>query len=100
MRIGILGTGTLAAALATGWSRAGHDIAVGGRSLAKAAAVASDVGGTALPVPEVAAGADAVLLAVSWSGVTEILNAAGPLDGIIGLAFAGVNPRSAVPAVP
>jgi predicted dinucleotide-binding enzyme len=82
MRIGILGTGTLAAALATGWSRAGHDIVIGGRSLSKARSIADQVGGIARPVPEVATDADAVLLAVSWTGVAEILIAAGPLDGI------------------
>ncbi|MFE0495999.1 NAD(P)-binding domain-containing protein [Streptomyces albidoflavus] len=29
MRIGILGTGRLAAALGEGWSRAGHEVAIG-----------------------------------------------------------------------
>ena len=82
MRIGILGTGVLASALATGWSRAGHDITIGGRSPEKAAAIADAVGGTVSPVPEVAAEADAVLLAVSWTGVTQTLRAAGPLDGV------------------
>ena len=82
MRIGILGTGVLASALATGWSRAGHTITIGGRSPAKAAAIAERVGGTMRPVPNVAAGADAVLLAVSWTGITQTLLAAGPLDGV------------------
>ncbi|MFI5633482.1 NAD(P)-binding domain-containing protein [Streptomyces sp. NPDC051664] len=36
MRIGILGTGTLAAALGEGWARAGHEVAIGGRSQVKA----------------------------------------------------------------
>jgi predicted dinucleotide-binding enzyme len=82
MRIGILGTGVLASALATGWSRAGHDITIGGRSPEKAAAIADAVGGTVRPVSHVAADADAVLLAISWTGVTQTLRAAGPLDGI------------------
>lgn len=83
MRIGILGTGTLAAALATGWSRAGHDIVIGGRSPARASSIAVNVGGTARPVPEVAAGTDAVLLAVAWAGVDDMLAAAaGTLDGV------------------
>ncbi|WP_035855770.1 NADPH-dependent F420 reductase [Cryptosporangium arvum] len=82
MRIGILGTGSLATALATGWSRAGHHITVGGRSPDKATALADTVGGHVRPVPDVAADADAVLLAVSWSGVPDMLRAAGPLDGV------------------
>jgi hypothetical protein len=76
MRIGILGTGNLATALATGWARAGHHITIGGRSTAAADAIANRIGGTARPVPAVAAGADAVLLAVRWDGVTEMLTAA------------------------
>ncbi|TQS43988.1 NADPH-dependent F420 reductase [Cryptosporangium phraense] len=82
MRIGILGTGALATALATGWARAGHVLTIGGRSLDKATAIAAAVGGTARPLHDVAADADAVLLAVSWTGVTETLRAAGPLDGL------------------
>jgi predicted dinucleotide-binding enzyme len=34
------------------------------------------------PMHEIAADADAVLLAVSWAGATETLRAAGPLDGL------------------
>ena len=43
MKIGVLGTGTLATALATAWSRAGHDLAVAGRSSAKATALAESI---------------------------------------------------------
>jgi 8-hydroxy-5-deazaflavin:NADPH oxidoreductase len=76
MRIGILGTGTLATALATGWARAGHEIIVGGRSRRKAQAIADAVSGVARPLADVADGADAVLLAVMWTGVAETLAAA------------------------
>ncbi|GAA0247636.1 NADPH-dependent F420 reductase [Cryptosporangium japonicum] len=82
MRIGILGTGALATALATGWARAGHAITVGGRSMNKATALADAVSGTVRPLRDVAAGADAVLLAVSWAGLADTLRAAGPLDGV------------------
>ncbi|MEU4440281.1 NADPH-dependent F420 reductase [Micromonospora chalcea] len=95
MRIGILGTGNLATALATGWARAGHDIIIGGRSTAAAEAIANRIGGTARPVPTVAAGADAVLLAVHWDGVTEMLTAAGgPAGALAGLAL--IDPTNAV----
>ncbi|MGC4900493.1 NADPH-dependent F420 reductase [Micromonospora echinospora] len=95
MRIGILGTGNLATALATGWARAGHDIIIGGRSMAAAEAIANRIGGTARPVPAVAAGADAVLLAVRWDGVTEMLTAAGgPAGALADLAL--IDPTNAV----
>lgn len=95
MRIGILGTGNLATALATGWARAGHDITIGGRSTAAAEAIANRIGGTARPVPAVAASADAVLLAVRWDGVTEMLTAAGgPTGALAGLAL--IDPTNAV----
>lgn len=64
LRIGILGTGTMATALAEAWTRAGHEILVGGRRAA--------------PPADVVAASDAVLLAVSWSGVDAMLDLAGP----------------------
>jgi len=47
MRIGILGTGTLARALGTGWVRAGHEVVIAGRSADKAHAVAADLAAAA-----------------------------------------------------
>ncbi|MFJ5230852.1 NADPH-dependent F420 reductase [Kitasatospora sp. NPDC088391] len=44
MRIGILGTGNMADALATHWARAGHQVVVGGRDLAKARRLADRIG--------------------------------------------------------
>lgn len=80
MQIGILGTGTLATALARGWSVAGHQLVIGGRDGGKAAALAEAVGGRAV-APSAVEG-DAVLLAVSWDGVEPMLAAAGPLAGV------------------
>ena len=80
MQIGILGTGTLATALATAWSEAGHQLVIGGRDHAKAQALAAAVGGRAVPPREV--DGDAVLLAVAWAGVEPMLDAAGELDGV------------------
>ncbi|GAB3161152.1 NADP oxidoreductase [Microbispora hainanensis] len=45
MRIGILGTGAMATALGGAWARAGHDVLVGGRDRAAAAATAARIGG-------------------------------------------------------
>lgn len=106
MRIGILGTGMLAEALGGRWVRAGNDIVVGGRTPGKARALAQRLddaergttsGGTvhAATPREVVIGSDAVLLAVSWDGVADILRAAGAGDG----AIAGtplIDPTNAV----
>jgi predicted dinucleotide-binding enzyme len=81
MRIGILGTGTLATALATGWTRAGHDISIGGRSPERSERAAKASGARSRPLPEVAVDADAVLLSVHWEGVADILRAAGAPTG-------------------
>ncbi len=97
MRIGILGTGALAAALGDGWARAGHEVVIGGRSRDKARRLADRLsGGTrALPPREAVMGCDAVLLAVSWDGVEDMLGLAGASDG----SLAGtplIDPTNAV----
>jgi predicted dinucleotide-binding enzyme len=85
MRIGILGTGTLAEGLGRGWARAGHELVIGGRSRAKADALAARLGGTtrAGTPREAVTGRDAVLLAVLWAGVEDILRSAGAADGTL-----------------
>ncbi|MEV7342832.1 NAD(P)-binding domain-containing protein [Streptomyces sp. NPDC093544] len=85
MRIGILGTGTLAAALGEGWVRAGHEVVIGGRSQVKAEKLAERLGHGVLAVAprEVVTGRDAVLLAVSWDGVEDMLRLAGASDGVL-----------------
>lgn len=95
MRIGILGTGTLATALATGWTRAGHDIGIAGRSFEHATVAAEASGARAQRLPEVAVDADAVLLAVHWEGITDILTAAGaPTRSLAGKPL--IDPTNAV----
>jgi predicted dinucleotide-binding enzyme len=47
MRIGVLGTGNMADALAAHWVRAGHDVAIGGRDVHKAERLATRLGGGA-----------------------------------------------------
>ncbi|SEF78964.1 hypothetical protein SAMN05216223_10226 [Actinacidiphila yanglinensis] len=107
MRIGILGTGVLATALGTAWVRAGRDVVVGGRSPEKAAAAATAMagaagtaegGGTARAAGspgEAVAGRDAVLLAVPWAGVADVLRAAGAGGGsLAGTAL--IDPVNAV----
>jgi len=85
MRIGVLGTGALARALGTGWVRAGHEVAVAGRSPDRARALAAALGPAAHAVdPRTAVtGRDAVLLAVAWDGAEQMLRAAGAPDGTL-----------------
>lgn len=97
MQIGILGTGTLAAALGESWARAGHQLVVGGRSQAKAEELAARLGRgvRAVALREVVIGRDAVLLAVSWDGVEDMLRAVGASGG----SLAGtplIDPTNAV----
>jgi predicted dinucleotide-binding enzyme len=98
MRIGILGTGTLAGGLGEAWVRAGHEVVVAGRSYEKAVAVAERIGGGATAVRwpgEAVAGRDAVLLAVAWEGARDLLRSAGAADG----SLAGtplIDPTNAV----
>ncbi|MFI9550097.1 NADPH-dependent F420 reductase [Nonomuraea endophytica] len=97
MRIGILGTGTLAAALGEGWARAGHELTVAGRSPSKVRELADRLGGGARAVPprQAVEDRDAVLLAVSWQGAEDMLRGAGAADG----SLAGtplIDPTNAV----
>jgi 8-hydroxy-5-deazaflavin:NADPH oxidoreductase len=96
MKIGILGTGTLAGALGTRWAQAGHDLVIGGRSPLRAQALAGRLGTAARPgTPRQAVtDRDAVLLAVPWAGVGDILGAAGAAQGALAgtLLLDPVNP--------
>ena len=64
MRIGVLGTGNMADALATHWARAGHRVTIGGRDAEKARRLAERIGGGAgSGSPEAAAASGEVVLA-------------------------------------
>ncbi|MFA1549582.1 NADPH-dependent F420 reductase [Actinomadura chokoriensis] len=83
MRIGVLGAGNMADALATQWARKGHEVRIGARTPGKAVALAERVGhgsagGT---LRDAAQFGDAVLLAVWYDGVRDVLREAGPLAG-------------------
>ncbi|MFC4117009.1 NADPH-dependent F420 reductase [Nonomuraea zeae] len=97
MRIGILGTGTLAAALGQAWASSGHELAVAGRSSAKTQDLAARLGHgvRALTPRQAVADRDAVLLAVSWQGAEDMLHSAGAGDGSLeGTAL--IDPTNAV----
>jgi len=84
MRIGILGSGLMGGKLGTLFARAGHEVVFSyARSARKLQRLARDAGGNARAgTPRDAARtADAVLLAVHWSRVDDVLKQAGDLAG-------------------
>jgi predicted dinucleotide-binding enzyme len=86
MRIGILGSGLMGGKLGTIFVRAGHDVVFSySRSKKKLERLARDAGGVARAgtPAEAATHADALLLAVHWSRMDDVLKKAGDLSGKI-----------------
>jgi len=84
MRLGILGSGLMGSKLGTIWARAGHEVVFSySHSEAKLKKLARDAKGKARAgTPrEAAQDAGAVLLAVHWSRVDDVLKQAGDLSG-------------------
>jgi len=84
VRIGILGSGLMGAKLGTIFVRAGHDVVFSySHDPAKLERLARNAGGPARAgsPAEAARDADAVLLAVHWSRVDDVLGKAGDLTG-------------------
>ncbi len=83
MRVGILGSGLMGAKLGTIWARAGHEVVFSyARSEQKLTRLAREAKGKARQgTPrEAAQEADAVLLAVHWSRIDDVLNQTGDLS--------------------
>jgi 8-hydroxy-5-deazaflavin:NADPH oxidoreductase len=84
MRIGILGSGLMGGKLGTLFARAGHEVVFSyAHSAGKLKRLAKDAGGNARAgTPrEAAQDADALLLAVHWLRVDDVLTQAGDLAG-------------------
>src|SRR5256712_3886262 len=84
MRIGILGSGLMGAKLGTIWARAGHEVVFSyARSEPKLKKVAREAqrNARAGTPGEAAREADALLLAVHWSRVDDVLKQAGDVSG-------------------
>lgn len=84
MRVGILGTGLMGGKLGTIFARAGHEVIFSyARSVQKLEKLARDAKGQARAgTPrEAAQDADAVLLAVHWSRIEDVLTQTGDLSG-------------------
>lgn len=84
MRVGILGSGLMGGKLGTLFAQAGHEVVFSyARSEQKLQRLAREAKGRARAgTPRQAAqGADAVLLAVHWLQIEDVLNRAGDLSG-------------------
>jgi hypothetical protein len=84
MQIGILGSGLMGGKLGTIWARAGHAVAFSyARSEQKLKRLAREAGGNAKAgtPADAAREADALLLAVRWSRVDDVLKQAGDVSG-------------------
>jgi predicted dinucleotide-binding enzyme len=84
MRIGILGSGRMGAKLGTLFARSGHEVVFSySHSEEKLQRLADDAGGKARAgtPAEAARDADALLLAVHWSRLDDVLGQAGDLSG-------------------
>jgi hypothetical protein len=83
VRIGILGSGRMGGKLGTLWTRAGHEVVFSyARTERKLKRLAREAGRTARAgtPAEAARDADALLLAVHWSRVDDVLRQAGDLS--------------------
>jgi 8-hydroxy-5-deazaflavin:NADPH oxidoreductase len=84
MRIGILGSGLMGGKLGTIFARAGHEVVFSyARSNEKLKKLARDAKGNARAgtPADAARDADALLLAVHWSRIDDVLTLAGDLSG-------------------
>ncbi|HEY0708889.1 MAG TPA: NAD(P)-binding domain-containing protein [Polyangia bacterium] len=83
MKVGILGSGLMGAKLGTILARSGHEVVFSyARSKEKLDKIAADAGGQARAgTPKDAAQCEAVLLAVHWSRIDDVLAQAGDLAG-------------------
>lgn len=84
MRVGILGSGLMGGKLGTIWARAGHEVVFSyARSTTKLKKLAGQAGGKARAgtPQEAARDAGALLLAVHWSRIDDVLQQAGHVSG-------------------
>jgi 8-hydroxy-5-deazaflavin:NADPH oxidoreductase len=83
VRIAILGTGHVGSTLGRLWHAAGHDVTFAARDAARPQALAAELGerAHAASVADAVTGAEVVLMAIPGPAVTDVLQAAGPLDG-------------------
>ena len=83
MRIAIIGTGNVGAAIAMGLRGKGHQVTLGARDATKPAtvALAKQAEATIAPPATAAAGAEVVILALPWAAAEGAVRALGDLTG-------------------
>lgn len=83
MRIAIIGTGHVGAAIARGLKGKGHAVTLGAREpqAAKVAALADEAGATVALPADAAWGADIVILALPWGAAEAAVKSLGDLAG-------------------
>ncbi|WP_319519077.1 NAD(P)-binding domain-containing protein [uncultured Martelella sp.] len=84
MNIAILGSGLIGAKLGSLWAQCGHSVTFAySRSPQKLERLAEQANAATATVADAVRGADAVLLAVHWSRVDDVLGQAGDLAGTV-----------------
>lgn len=83
MTIAIIGTGNMAKGLAGVFSKAGYSVTLGSRDVAKASEAARELGGdvSGAEIASAAGNAEIVVLAVPFDAVSDVITAAGGLEG-------------------
>ncbi|MBO6757473.1 MAG: NAD(P)-binding domain-containing protein [Roseibium sp.] len=90
MKIGFIGSGGMAKALAGKWA-ANHDIVISGRDAAKAAVAAQSIGVASGTAPEAAAHGDVVVLATRHEDVFAAIDQAGGPEAFAGKTVIDIN---------
>lgn len=90
MRIGFIGSGAMAQALAGKW-RDKHELFISGRNLEKAAQVAAGLGAKSGTAREAAAFGEVVVLATRWEDALEAVEQAGGAAAFAGKVVVDIN---------
>ncbi len=83
MKIGIIGAGHMGSVLGKSWAARGHQIMYGLRNVEKYQAVLQETGAQHGTLEQAAAYGEAVLLAVGWPAMREVVPALGYVQGKI-----------------
>jgi 8-hydroxy-5-deazaflavin:NADPH oxidoreductase len=81
VQITIIGAGNVGRALASAWRRAGHEVTVGVRAPGDQRHADLAPVATVTDVASAVTGSDVIVLAVPWTAVPEVIQAAGDLSG-------------------
>src|SRR5262245_59979838 len=97
MRIGVMGSGSVGQAFASGFAKHGYDVRIAARSASKLADFTAKSGIQAGTFAEVAAWAEAVVLAVKGTGAESAIREAGVANLRGKPVIDTTNPLSAEP---